>query len=87
MRIVMREVDGKMDGVIDTEAEQGALMYVSPQIPLPGLIKACYRRGIGIETLVITEIDRETDIGTMMAIVRAVGKNLETDGDLGIEMP
>ncbi|CAF9922866.1 pre-mRNA processing RNA-helicase [Imshaugia aleurites] len=66
----MREVDGKMDGVIDTEAEQGALI-----------------RGIGIETLVITEIDRETNIGMTMVIARAVGTNLETDGDLEIEMP
>lgn len=45
------------------------------------------RSGIGIGTLVITEIDRGTGIGTTMGTARAVGINLETDGNLGIEIP
>lgn len=87
MKIVMREFDGMTDGVIDTEVEQEVLMYVIYRIPMPGLTFTFYRSGIGIGTLVTTETARETDIGTMMGIARAVGINPETDGNLEIEIP
>ena len=48
------------------------------------LTSPCCRSGTGIETLVITEIDRGTDIGTTMGIAQAVGIDREIDGDLGI---
>lgn len=46
-----------------------------------------FRNGIGIGTLVITEIDRGIDIEMTMGIARAVGKSPETDENLGIEIP
>ena len=48
------------------------------------LISFCCRSGTGIEILVITEIDRGTDIEMTMDIARAAGIDLEIDGDLGI---
>ena len=86
MKIDMRGVDGRMGGVIVTGVELGALMYVTRVTWLCVLTFVSYRSGIEIETLATIEIDRETDIGTMMDIVRAVGIDLEIDEDLGIGM-
>ena len=85
MMIAMREADGMMDEVIDTEVEPGALMYVTQRPPTSSLTFVWYRSGIEIGTLVITEIDRGTDIGTTMDTARAVEIDRGTDGNLGIE--
>ena len=85
MKIVTREFDARMGGVIDIEVEPGALTYVTRHIPMPGLTSACYRSDIGIENLASIEIDRETDTGTTMGIVRAVGTDPGRGGNLGIE--
>ena len=80
--IVMRETDGMMDGVIDTEVELGVLMYVLRFALMPSLTSLCNRSGTGIETLVIIEIDQGTDTGMMMDIAPAVGIGREIDEDL-----
>ena len=85
MKIVTREFDARMGEVIDIEVEAGALTYVTRHTPMPGLTSACYRSDIGIENLARIEIDRETDTGMTMGIVRAVGKDPGIGGDLGIE--
>ena len=86
MKIVTREFDARMGGVIDIEVEPGALMYVTRHILMPGLTSACYRSDIGIENLASIGIDRETDTGTTMGIVRVVGTDLEIGGNLEIEI-
>ena len=86
MMIVTRELDVRMGGVIDIEVEPGALTYVTRRIPMPDLTSACYRSDIGIENLASIEIDRETDTGMTMGIVRAVGTDPGIGGDLGIEI-
>ena len=52
---------------------------------MPGLT-SCYRSDIGIENLASIEIDRETDTGMTMGIVRAAGTDPEIGGNLGIEI-
>ena len=86
MKIVTREFDARMGGVVDIEVELGALTYVTRHIPIPSLTSACYRSDIGIENLASIEIDRETDTGMTMGIVRAVGTDPGIGGNLGIEM-
>ena len=86
MKIVTREFDARMEGVIDIEVEPGALTYVTRHTPMPGLTSACYRSDIGIENLASIEIDRGTDTGTTMGIVRAVGTDPGIGGNLGIEI-
>ena len=86
MKIVTRGFDARMEGVIDIEVEPGALTYVTRHTPIPGLTSACYRSDIGIENLASIEIDRGTDTGTTMGIVRAVGTDPGIGGSLGIEM-
>ena len=86
MKIVTREFDARTEGVIDIEVEPGALTYVTRYTPMPGLTSACYRSDIEIENLASIEIDRETDTGMTMGIVRAVGTDPGIGGNLGIEI-
>ena len=85
MKIVTREFDAMMGGVIDIEVEPGVLTYVTRHTPMPGLT-SCYRSDIEIENLASTEIDREIDTGMTMGIVRVVGTDPGIGGNLGIEM-
>ena len=87
MEIVTREVVGRRGGVIDTGVEPEALMYVAPHLLMPFINLICYRSGIGIGTLVITEIGQGRGTGMTMGIARAAGIDPETDGGLAIEMP